>query len=297
MSRTIQEIYKEAVLERDKRLELSEFKSDSKLSVMNGILWVVAAVIYSFETLLDVFSVDISTAINNRINGTPNYYAQALLKYQEGDELKMRDDGLAFGYEVVDQTKCLITQVSYSESTDDVNLDNKLILKVAKGKKGNLSELTESELIPVQAYINKLKFAGTRIEVISTKGDVLIPRLTVYYDGSIPESEMYDALDFNLKKFITSIDFDAMIYVSKLMDTLQRVNHVVDVYIDEEAVPEQGVFLACHDVDGRLLPAEKIKRMASTKSGYLKESTKQAEEINLPTFREAILLKVETHEI
>ena len=72
MSRTIKEIYNEAVKERDKRMELSEFASDSKLSVMNGILWVVAAVIYSFETLLDVFAVDISEAINERINGTPN---------------------------------------------------------------------------------------------------------------------------------------------------------------------------------------------------------------------------------
>ena len=70
MSRTIKEIYNEAVQERNRRLELTEFASDSKLSVMNGILWTVAAVIYSFETLLDVFAVDISEAINNRINAS-----------------------------------------------------------------------------------------------------------------------------------------------------------------------------------------------------------------------------------
>ena len=67
MSRTIKEIYNEAVAERNRRLELAEFASDSKLSVMNGILWVVAEAIYSFETLLDVFAVDISEAINGRI--------------------------------------------------------------------------------------------------------------------------------------------------------------------------------------------------------------------------------------
>jgi hypothetical protein len=36
MSRTIKEIYNEAVQERNRRLELTEFASDSKLSVMNG---------------------------------------------------------------------------------------------------------------------------------------------------------------------------------------------------------------------------------------------------------------------
>lgn len=173
MSRTIKEIYNEAVAERNRRLELAEFASDSKLSVMNGILWVVAAAIYSFETLLDVFAVDISEAINGRINGTPAYYANALLQYQQGDELTVREDGLAFGYPNVDESKRIITQVSYVESTDDRNLDSKLILKVATGTKGNLSAIPPEDLVPINAYIGKLKFAGTRVEVISTNVKLL----------------------------------------------------------------------------------------------------------------------------
>ncbi len=206
MSRTIKEIYNEAVAERNRRLELAEFASDSKLSVMNGILWVVAAAIYSFETLLDVFAVDISEAINGRINGTPAYYANALLQYQQGDELTVREDGLAFGYPNVDETKRIITQVSYVESTDDRNLDSKLILKVATGTKGNLSAIPPEDLVPINAYIGKLKFAGTRVEVISTKGDVLIPRLTVFHDGAVPESEVYDAIEEQLNAYMMEIE-------------------------------------------------------------------------------------------
>ncbi len=71
MSRTIKEIYNEAIAERNRRLELTEFASDSKMSVMNGILWVVAAVIYSFESLLDVFAVDISETVLPPIMPTP----------------------------------------------------------------------------------------------------------------------------------------------------------------------------------------------------------------------------------
>ena len=211
MSRTIKEIYNEAVQERNRRLELTEFASDSKLSVMNGILWTVAAVIYSFETLLDVFAVDISEAINNRINGTPDYYANALLQYQQGDELTVREDGLAFGYAQVDETKRIITQVSYVESTDDSNLDSKLVLKIATGTKGHLEAIPAEELVPINAYIGKLKFAGTRIEVISTKGDVLVPRLTVFYDGAVPEAEMYDSIETRIRDYIMGIDFDAAV--------------------------------------------------------------------------------------
>ena len=296
MSRTIKDIYNAAVTERNKRLELSEFKSDSKMSVMNGILWVVAAVIYSFETLLDVFAVDITEAINGRINGTPNYYANALLQYQQGDELIVREDGLAFGYAAVDETKRIITQVSYVESTDDQNIDSKLILKVATGTKGNLEAIPAEELVPINAYIGKLKFAGTRVEVISTKGDVLIPRLTVFYDGAIPESEMYDAIEAQLKEYVMNIEFDAAVYVSRLTDAIRKAEHVTDVFIDESATPEQGVFIASHDTDGNIQPMQRVLRMTYTASGYLKESSGKDEEADLPSFREAIILKVENHE-
>lgn len=297
MSRTIKEIYNEAVRERDKRLELSEFASDSKMSVMNGILWVVSAVIYSFETLLDVFAVDISEAINSRINGTPDYYANALLQYQQGDELVVREDGLAFGYAQVDETKRIITRVSYIESTDDRNLDSKLILKVATGEKGHLEAIPAGELVPVNAYIGRLKFAGTRVEVISTKGDVLVPRLTVFYDGAVPEIQMYDAIETQIHDYIMNIDFDAAVYVSRLTDAIRRAEHVTDVYIDGTAVPDQGVFIACHDADGKIQPLQRVGRMAYTASGYLKESSRKDEEAQLPTFREAVTLRIESHEI
>ena len=297
MSRTIKEIYNEAIAERNRRLELTEFASDSKMSVMNGILWVVAAVIYSFESLLDVFAVDISEAINGRINGTPAYYANALLQYQQGDELTVREDGLAFGYANIDETKRIVTQVSYLESTDDRNLDSKLILKVATGAKGSLSAIPPKELAPINAYINKLKFAGTRVEVISTKGDVLIPRLTVFHDGAVPESEVYDSIEEQLNAYMMDIDFDAAVYVSRLTDAIRRAKHVTDVHIDGHAVPEQGVFIASHDTDGHIQPPQRIARMAYTASGYLKESSGKDEEDGLPNFREAIILKIENHEI
>ena len=297
MSRTIRQIYEEAVAERNKRLELAEFSNDSKMSVMNGVAWMVAALIYTFESILDVFAVDVSETLDSRINGTPRYYAEALLRYQKGDTLRVREDGLGFGYASEDPTKRIVTQVSYTESTDDRNVDSKLILKVATGERGMLREIEAEELMQITAYVNRIKFAGTRIEVISTKGDVLVPRLTVFYDGAVPEAEMYDSIETRIRDYIMGIDFDAAVYVSRLTDAIRRAEHVTDVYIDETAIPEQGVFIACHDTDGQIQPLQRVGRMTYTASGYLKESSRKDEESELPTFREAITLKVENHEI
>lgn len=290
MARTIKQIYDEAIAERNKRLELSEFSSDSKLSILNGITWTFAAVVFSFEVLLDVFSVDISNVINNRINGTPTYYINALKQYQKGDELLVREDGLAFGYAETDTTKQIVTQASYMESHNDINLDNKLILKVATGDKGNLHAIDLEELVMIQAYINKIKFAGTRVEVTSQEGDVLIPRVSVYYDGAVMESEVYNLIEEQLNTYMQDIKFDSTIYVSDIIAAIRKAEHVTDVYVDTNATPQQGVFIAPYDSDGHITPTVRIGRMTHTNSGYLKQSSGKGEETDVPNFRQAIKL-------
>lgn len=293
MSRPIEHIYKQIIAERDKRLELSEFSSDSKLSIMNGIAWTVAAQINSFETLLDVFAIDISETINNRINGTPTFYVNAALQFQKGDELSVREGGLAFGYANIDPAKCIVTQASYTESTSDVNLDNKLILKVATGEKGNLHAIDKEDLALLRSYINKIKFMGTRVEVTSSEGDILIPRITVYYDGAILESAVYDNIEQKLNELMSDIKFDSSVYVSSVIEAIISAEHVTDVYIDASAEPQQGIFMVCYDSDGIITPMKKIERMAFTTSGYLKQSTGKGGEVDIPNFRESIKLMVE----
>ncbi|CDN31838.1 hypothetical protein BN938_1758 [Mucinivorans hirudinis] len=290
MARTIKQIYDEAVAERNKRLELSEFSSDSKLSILNGITWTFAAVVFSFEAILDLFSVDISKVINNRINGTPTYYINALKQYQKGDEILVREDGLAFGYAETDSTKQIVTQASYMESHSDVNLDNKLILKVATGDKGRLHAIDIEELTMIQAYINKIKFAGTRIEVTSGEGDVLVPRVSVYYDGAVMESVVYDLIEEQLNVFMQDIKFDSTIYVSDIIAAIRSAEHVTDVYIDTNATPVQGIYIAPYNSDGHITPMVRVGRMTHTSSGYLKQSSGKGEEKSVPNFRQAITL-------
>lgn len=290
MSRTINDIYQQAVTERNKRLELNEFNSDSKMSIMNGITWVVAAVIYSFEVILDAFTVDISEAMNSRINGTPNYYASVLLQYQKGDTLMVRPDGLAFGYPSVDESKRIINQVSYVESWDDNDKDYKLILKTATGSEGALQPLLEEDLIAVNSYIRNFAFAGTNVSVVSQLGDVLIPKVSVYYTGAVPEAEIYDNLVAALKDHISTIPFDSSIYVSKVLQALKSVDHVTDVYINEDE--GQGVYIAKYNTDNILQPTEKISRVGYTASGFVRESSKSEQEKDIANFRESIKLIV-----
>lgn len=294
MSRTLTEIYNEAVETRNKYLELTELTNDSKMSIINAFTWVTAAAIYSFETLLDVFTTDIAKTFTQRINGTSAYYANAMLKWQYGDDLIINDEGTAFHYATEDTTKRLITHVSYQEYYNEEFKDNILILKVASGEGRSLSQLSDEELIAARAYLNQIKFAGVKCNVVSRRGDVLVPRLTVYYDGAITKEELYDNIDTALIDFIVNMKFDSLVYLQKIIDAIQKVEHVTDVYIDHEASVEQGIFIAQYNDNNELGPLTKIERKCYLASGYAKQSTQQDAESELPTFREAIVIKLET---
>jgi len=294
MSRTLTEIYNEAVETRNKYLELTELTNDSKMSIINAFTWVTAAAIYSFETLLDVFTIDIAKTFTQRINGTSAYYANAMLKWQYGDDLIINDEGTAFHYATEDTTKRLITHVSYQEYYNEEFKDNILILKVASGEGRSLSQLSDEELIAARAYLNQIKFAGVKCNVVSRRGDVLVPRLTVYYDGAITKEELYDNIDTALIDFIVNMKFDSLVYSQKIIDAIQKVEHVTDVHIDHEASVEQGIFIAQYNDNNELGPLTKIERKCYLASGYAKQSTQQDAESELPTFREAIVIKLET---
>lgn len=294
MSRTLTEIYNEAVETRNKYLELTELTNDSKMSIINAFTWITAAAIYSFETLLDVFTTDIAKTFTQRINGTSAYYANAMLKWQYGDDLIINDEGTAFHYATEDTTKRLITHVSYQEYYNEEFKDNILILKVASGEGRSLSQLSDEELIAARAYLNQIKFAGVKCNVVSRRGDVLVPRLTVYYDGAITKEELYDNIDTALIDFIVNMKFDSLVYSQKIIDAIQKVEHVTDVHIDHEASVEQGIFIAQYNDNNELGPLTKIERKCYLASGYAKQSTQQDAESELPTFREAIVIKLET---
>jgi hypothetical protein len=294
MSRTLTEIYNEAVETRNKYLELTELTNDSKMSIINAFTWVTAAAIYSFETLLDVFTTDIAKTFTQRINGTSAYYANAMLKWQYGDDLIINDEGTAFHYATEDTTKRLITHVSYQEYYNEEFKDNILILKVVSGEGRSLSQLSDEELIAARAYLNQIKFAGVKCNVVSRRGDVLVPRLTVYYDGAITKEELYDNIDTALIDFIVNMKFDSLVYSQKIIDAIQKVEHVTDVHIDHEASVEQGIFIAQYNDNNELGPLTKIERKCYLASGYAKQSTQQDAESELPTFREAIVIKLET---
>lgn len=305
MARTLTEIYNSAKQTRDGYLRLTEFSNSSKMSIIDSFTWVVSACIWAHETLFDVFKVDIAKDLQNRINGTPAYYSNALLKYQSGDSLVMSEDGTQFSYQSVNEEKRIVKKSSYSEIDEAGFNDKKLILKVATGESGAYEKIDTEELIKVQSYLNEISFAGTHGTVVSRIGDIVIPRVTVYYDGAVSVDDVYSNISAQLNTFITNLDFDSVVYAQKVMDAIQQAEHVVDVHIDTTTSEKQGIFVVQFDDSDAMIPVEKdsdgnvtsyeklIDRYITPNAGYIQESSGTGSQASVPTWRQAITIKVE----
>ena len=299
MARTLSEIYAEAKDCRNNYLELTEFENSSKMSILDAFTWVTSACIWTFENIMDVFKVDLAKDLQNRINGTPSYFANALMKYQSGDDLVMNEDGTIFSYQNVNVSKRIITKVAYSEEEDEGFHDKIVRFKIATGEPGSYSRIDEDELIAIRAYLNQILFAGQHARVFSRIGDVLIPRVVVYYDGAVTEDELYNEIEKALNEYIANIEFNGLVYSQQVIDSIQNVEHVTDVYVSSNDTDHQGIFIAKYDDDNHLIKdatgnvQTKIGRYCIPNSGYVKQSTCSGEETDIPMWHDTIIIKLE----
>lgn len=299
MARTLSEIYAEAKDTRNQYLELTEFENSSKMSILDTFTWVTSACIWTFENVMDVFKIDLAKDLQNRINGTPAYFANALLKYQSGDDLVMNEEGTAFSYPNIDPSKRIITKVAYFEEEEKGFYDKMVRFKIATGKPGAYYRIEEDELIAIRAYLNQILFAGQHARVVSRIGDVLIPRVVVYYDGAVTEDELYQSIENALNEYIQNIEFNGLVYSQKVIDCIQNVEHVTDVSVSSDDTDHQGIFVAKYDDNNHLIKDEhdnvqtKIGRYYIPNSGYIKQSSCTGEESDIPLWRDTIILKLE----
>lgn len=292
MSRTLSEIYEEAKTYRDEYLGLTEtsYSNDSKMSLMDAITYVVAACVWAFESLQNVFVSDVADDLDGRINGTASYYVNALLKYQSGDELVTNDEGTQFYYETEDESKRVVTKASYYYASVTGFNDKRLILKCATGEAGAYEKIDDDELVHIQAYIDQIAFAGTYITTDSRSGDILLPYLNVYYDGEVTASEVMENIENALDEYIEDLDFNGIVYAQKVIDAIQGAEHVVDVEVPDDG----GIYVWQRDADDNLEDAkEQIDRWIIPNSGYIRQSTGEGDEEKINKWESCISLSVE----
>ena len=247
MARTISQIYAEAVHTRNNYLQLTELDSGrtrSKVSIMNLLTYVMATMVHLYETMLDVFQVDIVNILSSRITGTADYYVAVSKLFQfdsatqAGDKLVFNEDTLRVEYETVDATHRIITHASYENYPDG----EAIILKVCKDntdseevEKGSVfAPLSDAELTAFKSFIGSGKFCGAKIYCVSNPGDILTivtpENSSIYFDDSkVSRTQAVQNIKQALIDYVRGFQYDGYVQYQKVIDVIQQAEGVADV--------------------------------------------------------------------
>ena len=279
MARSIKEIQNSIISYKESRPELNKLNSRSVTAIWRLWTFIVAVAIYTHEVLFDFHKEEVEELLDQRIQGTATWYAQKALEFQDGSDLVIINNGTQLGYDPVDASKRVVTRAAYNEV--DTASGRTLILKLAKGDVEELQKLDGVEVVRLNKYFERIKFAGTRISISSLDPDLLLPTATVYHDGVFSNDVIRDRVIKAIEEYMINLPFDGTFYKQKFEDAILDVDNVVDIDVNDITIRSFVDILNPVDTT--------VDRKLILESGYLKESSIQGE-----TFQDLITIDIES---
>lgn len=201
----------------------------SKASLETALFTVISYSIWVLEGLFGKHKDWINKRAKEIRTGNTAWYASKSLEYQHGDALVWDDDTGVYSYASVDAD---LQIVKYARAVD---LGAYVLMKVAKDGVDGPEKLDDTtELTPFRAYINRLKFAGVDVVVVSRDADDLKVYYNIFYDplvlnsdGSMLSNPSVFPIEDAIVNYARNLDFDAMFGVTELTDQIQLVPGVI----------------------------------------------------------------------
>lgn len=245
--RSVSQIYSEAVSVRNNYLQLTELnsgRSNSKLSIINLLTYVVAVCIHTYEAVLDVFQLRMTEVLNGRINGTPDWYVLTAKKFQynpsseTGDALIFNEETLKVEYETLDASHRIISKAAWQTGEDGQSI----LLKVCKSNTNSneinngipYTALTDQEMKAFKMFIQQIKFVGAGIECASYPGDIISivadsENPIFYNENYVTAAQIMSSIQQAMIDFANEFEYNGYLYYQTLMNTIRGTEHIVDI--------------------------------------------------------------------
>lgn len=241
----------------------------SKVGILNNMADVIAININILEQFLDTYVAELEAIAASAVPGTSAWLQEKLFEFQYDATTPQYVQlvNLIPQYLIVDQTLRIISRASVIESGN-----GRLNIKVATSE--SPVALSGPQITALETYLDTIEPAGPQIKVTSLNADRLFVYAEIFYDGQFVASIQTD-VELAINNYLASLNFDGIVFVSKLQDAIQAVNGVKDVLINQvkarkEATPYSG--------------ATVVTRYWTTVAGYIIE-----EDTSGHTFNDSII--------
>lgn len=262
MARTIATIKEAIRVQKNLYSELAVIlfaeEDGSKVGILNNIADNVAININILEQLQDAYKAELELIADSAVPGTSAWLQEKVLEFQYSTDtpqyVQLID--LIPTYNVIDETLRIISRAAIRESGN-----GRINVKVATAEPP--VSLDVDQQTALAEYLDIIGPAGPQITISSLDSDKLYIDAEVFYDGQFVNSIKAD-VEAAINNYLGSLDFDGVVLISKIQDSIQAVTGVRDVIINEvrarkDSTPFSG--------------ASTITRIWETVAGYIVEET------------------------
>lgn len=215
---------------------LAGLTSVSQTAIWRAYVFIFSACIHYHEQLWDYFKQDLEAIALKAVPGTDAWLYARVKEFQysaESPQVVQMVDGYPI-YVPVNESLRIISRASVKQQ-----IDRRVIIKVAKAG----GALSAEELSALKGYIAKIRFAGTKINILSFSSDKIKVVAEIFYLGEYVESTVKANVIAAINQYFASLPFDGVMYNQRLVNAIQAVEGVDDVVLggvyarrDSEAV-------------------------------------------------------------
>jgi len=217
------------VLTTSEQNTLENLTSTSKVSIWRLWVYICAFAIWTLEKIYDAFKIEVEETIALNQIGTSSWYRNKMLEFQLGfplTEMAVYDNTTALQAEVL--ASKIVKQAAVEE------IGGRLKIKVAtENSEGELIPLEPAQFDAFRNYAEAVKYAGTRLIIVSRIPDDFKTDYTIYYNPLILDAygARLDGTDNEpvqkaVKTFLRNLEFNGELILTKLTDYLQAVQGV-----------------------------------------------------------------------
>jgi hypothetical protein len=218
-----------AVLTTDERQTTAGLNSNSKAAIWRLWVYIQAFAIFVHEGIFEAHKKEIEALIALNKLHTAKWYKGKALDFQFGFDLGELDYYQNFN---VDDALVLNSLIIRQASVEEIG--GTLKIKVAgESAAGVLQPITETEVRAFTQYMNLVRDAGTRLQIVSGQPDDLGLEIDIYFDPLVLDNNGLRLDGTNdepvkeaINEFLYNLEFNGELILTKLTDFLQDVEGV-----------------------------------------------------------------------
>lgn len=196
--------------------------TQSRTGVWGDMKNVVAQLAVFLSQKLEEHKADVRLQAEKSLSGPVIWYGERIREFQYKPPTVYNlivVPSAGTRYEVIDPTARIVAAVSVVESGNGT-----LDIKVAKADTGgNLVKLTTDEVSALRGYLERIKFAGTAINLNSYDPDLLTVNLTIGYDPFYPLATLKTEVELAINSYLKALPFNGWFQPITLIDYVQKV--------------------------------------------------------------------------